>query len=136
MQLDEVKPVHAEVDPRPVGPGTEARQREVLRYLRYPPAHLGGDHDALTDVIGKEPSDDPLAAPVAVHVRGVKERDSGLDGRAQHRERVRFGHGAPVCAKLPGAEADDRDSRTGLPEKSLLHDPRSYAVRLVARQQA
>jgi hypothetical protein len=77
VQLDEIQAIHAEVDPRPVGPGAEVLQHVVLRDLR---AHLGGDRDALAVDVGDEPPADPLAAPVAVHVRRVEEGDAGLDG--------------------------------------------------------
>jgi hypothetical protein len=126
VQLDQVEPVGAQVDPGPVGPGAEVFQRVVLWSLLDPAAHLGRDHNALPGVAGQEAPDDALAAPVAVDVGRVEERDSGLDRGPQHLHRVGLGHVPPVRAELPGAEPDHRNRPSRPAEYPLLHDPRSY----------
>src|SRR6478672_1368516 len=100
--------------------------RSVLWYLLDPAAHLGRDHDALPGVAGQEAADDALAAPVAVDVGRVEERDPGLDRGAQHLHRVGLGHVPPVRAQLPGAQPDHRNRPSRPAEYPLLHDSRSY----------
>ena len=129
VQLDQVEAVDPEVGPRAVGPGTEVRQRVVLRLLIGPAAHLGGDHDGAARLLGQEPADDLLAAPVAVDVGGVEEGDAGLGRSPQHGQGVGLADRAPVGTELPGAEADNGHRPAGRAENALLHGERSYAVR-------
>jgi len=75
--------------------------------------------------VGGEPAaDDPLAAPVAVDVGGVDERDAGVDGSVDDRHGVGLRDLAPVGAELPGPEADD--GHGPVCEAALLHgtDPK------------
>ena len=85
----------------------EVGQGVVLRPLLDPAAHLGGHRDRPVRVVGEEPADELLAAPVAVHVGGVEEGHTRLDSRLQHGQGVSIRHLAPVRAQLPRAQADD-----------------------------
>ena len=113
VQLHQVERVHAEVAARAVGPGDEVLADVVRRHLVEPTAHLGRDGQRHVGVRRAEAADDLLAATVAVHVGGVEEGDPGLDGGAEHLERVALADVAPVGTELPGAESDDRDGAVG-----------------------
>jgi hypothetical protein len=105
VQLDQVERLDAEVAARPVVPLAEVRADVVLRHLLDPAAHLGRHEDVAA--FGEEPADQALAAPVAVDVGRVEERDAGVGRRVQHRQGVVLVDLAPVGAELPAAEPDD-----------------------------
>jgi hypothetical protein len=69
----------------------------------------------------EEPADQPLAAAVAVHVRGVYERDTRVDGGRQRGESRVLIDLAPVTAQLPRAQADHADRHAGAAEYPLFH---------------
>jgi hypothetical protein len=116
VQLHEVERVLSEVRPRPVRPLPEVLERVRLGGLWQAAAHLGGDGERHGRVRRQEGADDALAAPVAVDVRRVEQRDAGLGARLEHGPGVGLGDVAPVAAQLPGAEADGGDGTAGAAE--------------------
>ena len=76
VQLHQFDPLHAEVAPGPVEPGPEVRLHVVGRHLLRTASHLGRDREARVRVRRDELPDEPLAAPVAVHISSVEERDA------------------------------------------------------------
>ena len=62
-----------------------------------------------------------LAAPVAVGVRRVEERDALLDGGLKRRARVVGGDRPPIGTELPGAQTDNADAAAEPLDSALLH---------------
>ena len=76
----------------------------------------------------EEAADQLLAAPVAVDVGGVEQRDAGVDGRGEDVQGVLLVDVTPVRAELPGAEPDDRDGPAGAAEGAGVHAGESSVV--------
>ena len=106
VQLHEVERVGAKVLARTVHPGAERFRRVVLRLLCDTASHFRRDRDLALVPLSQELADQALAAPVSIHVGGVEEVDSPVDGSGQHRAGVVFRDDAPIGAELPGAESD------------------------------
>ncbi len=125
VQLDEVERLDAEVGPRAVGPGAEGVQRVGVRDVRVgAAAHLRRDHDRAARARGalrEEPPDEALAAPVAVHVGRVEERDPRVHRGVEHREGVVLAHVTPVRAQLPAPQPDDSHRASRPSQNPCLH---------------
>src|SRR5688572_15296671 len=79
------------------------------------PAELGDGEEIAASPAGlaQELAYEHLAAPRAVDVRGVDERDARVGRRAERVKGALFGHVAPLGpAELPGAKADFGDRYT------------------------
>ena len=96
---------------------------------------LGGEHDlvAAAAALGQPAADVFLGDPVtllhvgrlraAVHVGGIDEVDTGIEGGVQHGEAVRL---AGLHAEVHGAQPDPADLQTGPAQIAVLHaDPSS-----------
>ncbi len=91
---------------------TAGRATAVLRQLIDPAAHLGGDHDLRSSVCAsarEEAADQLLGAAVPVDVRGVDERDPGIDCGVENGEGFLRLDVSLVRAELPGAQANHAD---------------------------
>ena len=119
MQLHEVDALDVEVRARARVPGAERLAVVVLGQLLDAPAHLRRDEDLRVTRV--QLAAELLAAPVAVDVGGVEERDPGIDGSVEHGVRRLRRDRAPVGAELPGAEADDADAAGESLDAPLLH---------------
>ena len=85
-------------------------------------SRLRCDENVLTGAFAQELPDELFAAPIAVHIGRVEERDPGISGGMQDRHGRSFIHVTPVCAKLPAPEANNRRATTQTSEFPLLHD--------------
>ena len=122
MELDEVEPVHAEVVPASIRPGSERLGRVLGEIERHAPAHLRGDEDLLATPLAEELADYLLAPAVTVDVGGVDERHARVDGGVERAEALRVVDLAPIgAADRPRAETDRADISTGLAEPAVLH---------------
>src|SRR6185436_1120344 len=102
-------------------PGREVLARVALRrLLGQAPAGLGGDVDLLAP-LAAEAGDQPLAAAVAVDVRGVDEVRARVHRGVQGAHGLLVVHRAPRAADRPGAEADRGDGQAGAAERAVLH---------------
>src|SRR3979411_1484451 len=90
--------------------------------LLHRAAELRRKHDSVAPTFERTP-DVFLAHSLAVDVRGVEERDAGLERDVDHRERL-FVVAAP--AEVVRAEPDDRDLRPAVSECPNAHGERRY----------
>jgi len=73
--------------------------------------------------LAQEPAHEPLAAPVAVHVRRVEEGHAGVGGRVQRCHRVVLANLAPVGTELPAAQSHYSDGSSRASQLPFLHGP-------------
>ncbi len=84
--------------------------------------HLGRhDEPGLRPALRQQPADQPLAATVAVHVGGVKERHAGVHGGVEDRHRGVLADLTPVGPELPAAQADHRHRPSRPSQHTRLH---------------
>ena len=121
MQLHEVERGEAEVLARAVDPRAVVGRRVVLVQLGDAPAHLRRDERTRIAEPRDDPPDDPLAASIAVDVRGVDEGDALGERGLERRGPVGLGHVPPVGSELPGPEPDARDCPAEPFDPPLLH---------------
>ena len=85
-------------------------------------AELGGDEPARAVVAAEIIADQAFGKVVAIAFGGVNEVDAELRRLVEDGVRLGLGKGAaPFAAKLPGAEADDRNPQAGAAENSIAH---------------
>jgi hypothetical protein len=96
----------------------------MLRSEGRSAAHFGRNEQIVARVCAKECADPLLAATVTIHVRRVDQRDASLHGSVEHRQRFRLRHVAPISAKLPRAQTNDRYRPPRPSQNSLLHKRR------------
>src|SRR5918997_6552619 len=121
VELEEVQGFYAEVLQAPLG-----KAGEVLVVVPFggvgveTPAGLGGDEDLVVRPFAEQPADKPLAAAVAVHVRGVEEAHAEVDGPVQRGVGVLVAHLSPLAPERPSPEAYLRDPHPRLAEIPVL----------------
>jgi len=122
VKLDQIQRLHPEVLARSVHEPPEVRLVILVGDVGVEPATgLRGDRHLLgVDVVFEHVAEDALRAPVAVHICGVEEIDSGVAGGLDRCDRLGLGHVAPVAPDLPRAVADLADL-ADVPERSVVH---------------
>ena len=122
VELQQIDGVHLEVLEAALDPRGQILARVAFgRLRREPAAGLGGDPDRLARPFAPEPRHEPLAPPVAIHVRGVDEVHPGVDRRVQRLHRLLVVHFAPAPANRPRPEADARDRHIRPAESPVVH---------------
>src|SRR5665648_261456 len=105
-----------------VSPFAEGLESERLGNVRIcPSTHLRCHGEGRVGPLGQEPTDEDLAAAIAVDVRGVEERHPSIDRRMQHPHCVSLIHVAPVTTELPAPETHDGDLSTRPAELTRMH---------------
>ena len=124
VELQQIDGVHLEVLEAALDP-----RGQILARVAFAASAAGSRRPALvaTQIVSRGRSrrslrHEPLAAPVAVHVRGVDEVHAGIDRRVQRPHRLLVVHLAPASANRPRAEADGRDRHVRPAESPVVHD--------------
>ena len=122
VELQQIDGVHLEVLQAALDPRGQVLARVAFGRLgREPPAGLRGDPDRLARPLAPEPGHEPLAAPVAIHVRRVDEVHAGVNRGVQRPHRLLVVHLAPASANRPRPEADGRDRHVRPAESPVFH---------------
>ena len=118
--VEEVDPVGPQARERGLdrAAGIRARTARLAGVAAHRHAELGREHDAVAAAL-EHLADEPLGRAVAaVDVRGVEERDAGVERRVDHGA----GPGeVQPAAEVVAAEADGRHRELGASERVLLH---------------
>ena len=117
MQLHEVERREAEILARAVDPGAVVGRRVVLVQQGDAPAHLRRDERTRIAELRDDPPDDPLAASIAVDVRGVDEGDALGERGLERRGPVGLGH---VPQSAPSCQAPKPTHETVRPSRSIV----------------
>ena len=140
VDLVEVDVVGAETSQRVVDLGHDrlAGQSGAVGSRPHPHVHLGGDDDLVAvREVPQRASDDLLAGPVGVHVGGVEEVDTELEGLLDEGSAVLLGEGPGMgtsfgCAVAHAAQCHPRHVEAGRPELDADPSASSWWLRAVA----
>src|ERR1700722_18518290 len=83
-------------------------------------AELGRQHDLVTAALQHLAEKLLGAALAAVTLRGVEQRDAGVDGRVHHRPGA---VNVEPATEVVAAESDDRDDEPGAAKRPVAHEP-------------
>src|SRR5262249_3194584 len=128
VELREIERLDTQALQRRLRVGAHARARKILRPAgRRKAAEFRGDVNlaARAGRFLQKFSDERLAPPHAVDVRGVEERRARFPRGTQRGERGLVAHVAPARAKLPRAEPDLADGAAGAAETACVHRPQA-----------
>ena len=124
MELVEVNRLDPQRPQRSLKLTPHARRGELIRPVQEPVEAMAelGRHDPPRPVMAAEViADQALREVVAIAFRSVNEIDPEFGGLIEDRVRLSLGKGAaPLAAKLPGAQADNRHTQASAAENSIV----------------
>ena len=122
VELEQIQCLHVEIGPAAIDKRLDALSCVTIRRVGVQAAScLGRHHHPKVGSLGAKPSDQLLAAPVAVDIGGVVERDALVCRLMECSHGILFAHGPPLSADSPGTKPNGRDLESGSAQRAVMH---------------